>query len=189
MRRRQQGFTLLEILVVLSLLSVLLVLVGGALLGANRAVAKAQRYTAGLDEVRAAQQFLRRSISEALPLNIDADEGFFSGAPERLTFVTTSPGVLGGGIQRVTVQRVGQDLQAAFSELEPQVLLSDIDSVQFSYRGLTPLGQATGWLGEWPWPKRLPDAVRIAANGKGPLPWVTQVVALRLSVPRGATAE
>ncbi|WP_395606576.1 prepilin-type N-terminal cleavage/methylation domain-containing protein [Pseudomonas sp. B22129] len=189
MKRSQQGFTLLEMLVVLSLLSVLLVLVSGALLGANRAVAKAQRYTASLDQMRAAQQFLRTSISEALPLYVGHAEGFFIGTAERLTFVTTSPGVLGGGIQQVSVQRAGQDLQVGFAGLEPQVLLSNIDGVHFSYRGQSPLGQATGWLDEWPWPKRLPGAVRIAANVNGPVPWVTQVIALRLNLASAGTAE
>nr|WP_284738524.1 general secretion pathway protein GspJ [Pseudomonas sp. SR18] len=194
-------------MIVLSLLGVLLTLVGGALLGANRAVLKAQRYTVSLDEMRAAQQFLRTAISEALPLDVTEDDsqvdGFFTGEPQRMQFVATLPGVLGGGIQRFTLQLTGpeapRDLQVAFarfeslaqvsvpaSRSEPQVLLRGVEDLQLSYRGLSPKGQATGWISAWPWPKRLPYAVRIAARVNGPVPWVTQVVALRLNLSGGA---
>ncbi|MDF3202773.1 prepilin-type N-terminal cleavage/methylation domain-containing protein [Pseudomonas sp. 1912-s] len=206
MNQRQQGFTLLEILVVLGLLGVLLVLVGGALLGANRAVLKAQRYTVSLDEMRAAQQFLRTTISEALPLDVTEDDsqtnGFFVGSAQRLQFVATLPGVLGGGIQRFTLQLAERQLQVAFARFEssaqvsvpatrsePQVLLRNVETLQFSYRGVSPKGQATGWINDWPWTKRLPYAVRIAARVNGPVPWVTQVVALRLNLSSAGAGE
>ena len=206
MKHRQQGFTLLEIMIVLSLLGVLLTLVGGALLGANRAVLKAQRYTTSLDEMRAAQQFLRTAISEALPLDVTEDDsqtpGFFVGAAQRLQFVATLPGVLGGGIQRFTLQLIGSDLQVVFAQFEstaqvsvpasrsePQVLLKHVQALHWSYRGVSPKGQATGWINAWPWTKRLPYAVRIDATVSGPVPWVSQVIALRLNLSGGASDQ
>ncbi|WP_122410589.1 prepilin-type N-terminal cleavage/methylation domain-containing protein [Pseudomonas viridiflava] len=210
MKGAQRGFTLLEVLLVISLLGVLLVLVAGALLGANRAVLKAERYTVGLDEMRAAQAFLRSSISQALPLDTsaedDAKSGFFEGTAQDLRFVATLPGELGGGIQLHTLGLKGpegdRDLQVAFSRIktsangitlepwgEPQVLLHNVQSLNFSYRGLTPKGKPTGWLSEWPWPTRLPGAVRIDAQVKGSIPWVSEVVALRLDLSGGAGGQ
>ncbi|MCF5466929.1 prepilin-type N-terminal cleavage/methylation domain-containing protein [Pseudomonas syringae] len=210
MKRTQRGFTLLEVLLVISLLGVLLVLVAGALLGANRAVLKAERYTVNLDETRAAQAFLRSSISQALPLDTsaedDANSGFFEGSAQQLQFVATLPGELGGGIQVHTLGLKGPEghrsLQVSFAQVqsaangisltpwgEPQVLLQNVESLTFSYRGLNPKGKPTGWIAEWPWPNRLPRAVRIDLQVKGTVKWVPEVVALRLDLSGGAGGE
>lgn len=203
MNARQQGFTLLEILIVISLLGVLLVLVGGALLGANRAVLKAQRYTVSLDEMHAAQQFLRTALAQALPLPVQPESGqppgIFFGSAQRLAFVAGLPGQLGGGINLYTLSLQGagaeRTLQVAFARVgfnaadntyhawgEPQVLVRDIQQLKFSYQGVSPAGQLTGWLDHWPWPQRLPRAVRIQAKVNAAVPWLTKVVALRLDL-------
>lgn len=210
MMRTRRGFTLLEVLLVISLLGVLLVLVAGALLGANRAVLKAERYTVNLDEIRAAQAFLRSSIAQALPLDTsgedDVNSGFFEGSAQQLRFVATLPGELGGGIQVHSLELKGpqdhRSLQVSFAQVlssangialkpwgEPQVLLQNVESLTFSYRGLTPKGKPTGWMAEWPWPNRLPGAVRIDMQTHGAVKWVSEVVALRLDLSGGAGGE
>lgn len=204
MSQRQAGFTLLEIMIVLSLLAVLLTLVGGALVGANRAVVMADHYTSRLDERRAAQGFLRQAISQALPLDLAENDhsgaGLFVGSAQRLQFAATLPGNLGGGIQLHTLEMSGpatdRHLQIAFAQVEdnvlrawgePQVLLHGVDGLSLSYRGVTPKGEATGWLNEWPWPNRLPRAVRIEVQMDGPVKWPGQVIALRLDLSGGAS--
>ncbi|MGE6385220.1 prepilin-type N-terminal cleavage/methylation domain-containing protein [Pseudomonas sp. NPDC078416] len=203
MNNQQRGFTLLEIMIVLSLLAVLLTLVGGALVGANRAVVKADHYTSRLDERRAAQSFLRQAISQALPLdlaeNAPSGAGLFVGSAQRVQFAATLPGNLGGGIQLHTLEVSGpaadRRLQIAFAQVEdnvlrawgdPQVLLHGVRDLTLRYRGVTPKGEPTGWLDEWPWPNRLPRAVRVEVQMDGPVTWPSEIIALRLDLSGGS---
>ncbi|EIK96278.1 general secretion pathway protein J [Pseudomonas sp. M47T1] len=186
MTQQQRGFTLLEILLVLSLLGVLLALVGGAILGANRAVAKAGHYTERLDEVRAAQDFLRRAIGQALPLD-DGQQRVFIGSAQTMAFMAPLSANLGGGIVLHSLALHGRHLDVALSQNgqpwgEPQVLLHQVRRLQFSYRGYSPKGELTAWLDNWPWPGRLPRTVQIAAQLGGPVPWTTESVTLRLDL-------
>jgi general secretion pathway protein J len=186
-------------LLALALLGVLTALVAGALLGANRALLKGERYSQRLDELRAGQNFLHKALQGALPLEIQAagDDRpvIFEGQPQRLRFAAGLDSVLGGGIQLHTFEVVdsgkGNDLQVRFEHLQsagggawgqPQVLLHGVRDVRFSYRGRDTRGARTGWLAAWPWPARLPEAIRIDLNSEGPVAWFPQVVALRLEL-------
>lgn len=195
MKRRGAGFTLIEVLVVISLLGVMLTLIGGAIVGANRAMAKADRYSVRLDEVRVSQQFLRRSIGQALPLAAgDVSDGppvVFQGTPQSLMFYAPLPTRMGGGLYqhqlslqdgRLQLQLARLDGQALRAFGDPQVLLHEVQALRLSYRGTRPDGQPSGWLDQWPWPARLPQAVRIDASLGGPVPWVLQSVSMKLDL-------
>lgn len=193
MRCSASGFTLLEMLLSLALLAVLMGLVGTALLGANRALAKSERYSQQLEQVRACQNFLQRALQGALPVGLDSDEQarVFDGQPQRLVFAAGLDSALGGGLQVHTVEVVEHALQVRFAHLQsgelrpwgqPQVLLEHVQDLRLSYRGRDDLGRSTAWLPRWPWPARLPQAVRIELEHDAQVPWPTQVVALRLEL-------
>lgn len=194
MSRPARGFTLLEILVALTLLGVLLTVLASSLLMTQRGLASADRYLHRLDEVRAAQNFLHQSIQQTLPIQrMQQDAGqVFVGQPDSLRFAAALPADLGGGIHWHILDVARQGNRAAlrirFEDSasmpwgEPQWLLREVRGVRLSYRGIDAMGKRTAWLDRWPWPRRLPRQVRIAVQADGPVPWTTQVVALRLDL-------
>ncbi|PYC25088.1 general secretion pathway protein GspJ [Pseudomonas jessenii] len=201
MKRNQRGFTLLEVLVVISLLGVLLTLIGAAISGANRAMSKAERYSNRLDEVRSTQNFLRSAIGQALPLAAgkpgESQSLMFQGDADSLRFYAPLPATVGGGVYRHQVSLVEGRLQVSLQRLqgetlqparEPQVLLQQVEALHVSYRGVSPEGKTTEWLDRWPWPGRLPRAVRIDAQLAGAVVWPRQVVRLRLDLSGENTA-
>jgi general secretion pathway protein J len=87
---------------------------------------------------------------------------------------------LEGGRLQVRLQRLqGAALQPSS---DPQVLLHDVQSVHLSYRGVSPKGQVSAWMDHWPWPGRLPRAVRIDVQLGGAIAWPTQSISLRLDL-------
>ncbi|MCU1736391.1 MULTISPECIES: prepilin-type N-terminal cleavage/methylation domain-containing protein [Pseudomonas] len=199
MKSQPRGFTLLEVLVALSLLGLLMVLIASALVASNHTQELGERYSNRLNEVRSAQDFLRSAAQQAYPMVFLRDAQnlaeVFDGEAQQMRFVAPLPARLSGGLQLHAFSLVdnrhgSKDLQVAFFQFDaqglhawgdPQILLPNLDSWQLSYRGLDPRSQPTGWLPRWPWPERLPLAIRIELQASGPIPWAPLVVAIRLS--------
>lgn len=191
--RTARGFTLLEMLVSLGMLSVLMILISSSLLSSRRVIQSTEAYGVRLDEIRAAQRFLRETLQSRVPLPLQDKLGstlLFEGNSSKLRFVAPVPAGLGGqlklnqietitGDAEVSLRLTFYDRRTAAPWGNPQTLLSKLQSVRFEYQGRDEQLRTTGWLSTWPWPNRWPEAVRIEANTQGPIMWPRLTVRLR----------
>ena len=91
MKSQPRGFTLLEVLVALSLLGLLMVLIASALIASNHTQELGERYSNRLNEVRSAQDFLRSAAQQAYPMVFLRDAQnlaeVFDGEAQQMRFV------------------------------------------------------------------------------------------------------
>lgn len=199
MNSKTRGFTLLEVLIAMSLLGLLMVLIGSALTLSNRTLAINEYYSARLNEVRSAQSFIRGAIQQSLAVAFLRDakntQWIFDGERGTLRVVAPMPLQLLGGVQvhLFTLADNGDasgNLQVSFTQITaqgliawgtPQTLLQNVKRLNFSYKGLDNNQRVTAWLERWPWPERLPQYVKVDLDTEGPIAWPPLVVAVRLS--------
>ena len=79
---RQRGFTLLEVMIALVILSMIMVATMAALRGLGNTKATITLVTNRLDEVRVASGFLRHALGSAMPLRLGETGGPTFGRPE-----------------------------------------------------------------------------------------------------------
>ena len=143
----QAGFTLIEMLVTVTLLALLAVLLFGGLRFGVRAWEGAEAHGTGTEEIRAVQDLLRREIEQAYP-GYDARDPQhpvvdFAGAGDAMTFLAPAPQVAAtAGRSRITLAAApdGQDTQlviAAHPELGGAAwsapLLRHLAAARFAY--------------------------------------------------------
>src|SRR5690606_9228138 len=95
-------FTLLEVLVAVTLLALLVTLAVGTLRTAVRSVRSGEALVERTDRTRVAQEFLRRQLSHAMPLPFERMEDtgenrVFVAERDSLRFVAPMPGYLSRG--------------------------------------------------------------------------------------------
>ena len=208
-RRRGQGFTLLELVVALTLLALMSAVLFGALGFAGRSWEGGEAKAEASAGMRLAENFLRSQVESMHPMRMRKMAEFpllFAGTADELRYAAPLPArISGGGIwyyrlavrkdgerSRLVLERMVPDADALslpeFDGADRSILAEDIAELRIGYFGRDPgaaqLAEPT-WRDRWDDRNRLPLLLRIdVIPAKGP-PWPVLVVAPRQAPESG----
>lgn len=201
---RQGGFTLLEMLISVSILALIFALMAGGLRFGGAVWERAQRDQADKTDAPIAQNLLRRQLSQILP-RVRPDrkrEKFlaFDGERDRVRFVGAPPAHLGKpGQYLITISLDGMEKQkrlvmswrrlaadlSDYSQERPEdsVILADsVSQGWFSYFGEGCRRDIRRWHDTWTDCGSLPELVKIALtlDQESPFAWPDLVIATKI---------
>lgn len=180
--RRQSGFTLLELVIAMTLMGLVLVMIYGGLRLGVRSWDISEQRTARLDEIRLVQGFIRRQLGQSVAVfREDPRAGrvmAFVGEPQTIAWVTPLLTHLGlGGLYWVQLDVIetaaGEGLRmrwrpfrpteegAGLGQMEETLLLEGVAEVHWSYFGTDEPGREPQWQERWPGIQQRPQLVRL----------------------------
>lgn len=206
--RRPQGFTLVELVVALLLLSLISATLFGVFRTAGHSVEAGERRTDDAASIRLVEDFLRAQWENAHPLRQRKTLEFpliFEGGRDQLTYVSAlPPRVLGGGlwVWRLHVVHEGQHgklvLEHAipdtsgktalkFSPEKRSVLADRVESVTFQYYGIVgeAMNAVPNWSNVWSDAQRLPQMIRMDVKLEDGTQWPTLYAEMRKGMEAG----
>ncbi|KAF1008182.1 MAG: hypothetical protein GAK28_01161 [Luteibacter sp.] len=204
--KTSRGFSLMEVLAALALLSIVLLGVYSGISTATRIVRSGDDAIQRMDEIRSAQTFIREELAQALVIPFgetdDGDPLIFTGDATTVRFVAPLPGYLSRmGAQLITLRLVDDDdrgdhrgrkrLEVQLSLLppdgddpkplgDPEVLLKGIGKGSFTYRGLDEQNRPTDWQDEWGDKRRTPSLVRVHLEVEGGVAFPDLIAPIRI---------
>ena len=188
MKRAQAGFTLVELVVAITLLAVMMMLLYSGLAFAMRSWDAADVVGTRITDQRIGINFLRRELSETFPMRWKEPtmvQFAFEGKSSSVRFVSSRPaGLQAGGLSLVglsmeedrdrrrslVMRRAMPDDEAKDfgplerSEEKPTVIVSGLGDLHFSYFGAANDFTEPAWTDEWPHKGRMPLMVRMRAT-------------------------
>ena len=207
---RQDGFTLMELLVAVVLLALLSVILTGSLRFGFRAWARGTDHAERVDQIVLVQDFLRRTIGDVYPffLTTDPTRGGghvdFAGTAQHLGFLASAPLALGGrGRARFELSVVKDARHSDFvvtsipeladSTVAPsrKVLMSDVEAIEISYFGKPRSDKSAAWHEAWVEEAALPQLVRIRVrlSAGATRSWPDLVIAPRITADVGCVHD
>ena len=202
-RRGEAGFTLLELLVALTLLGLVLAVIFGELRFTARAWDAADAKLDRNGELLSVHSFLRQRLQQVhVPQQIGAPDvadsaAIFDGDARSMEFLATMPAnVSQGGFYEISLSsQIGEDGNDLFISWRPfdedgtrrvadnpnnsRVLLRGARDIRFSYFGSTTENTAPQWWSIWPARDAAPSLIRleISFEDGDPRSWPELVVA------------
>ena len=197
--RRLAGFTLLELLIAITILGFILTLLFSAFRLAQQSWDSAERRMDQNNQTLAGRAFLENLLTQAYPFRwkkAPTPKFAFVGEAERLNLVAELPPFLGGGLQQAFLD-VTQDendrekLRLVFRHAplrqdaldfdveglsEERTIIEKAKKISFFYYGQDPLNPSPAadvplqWYPEWREGKHMPLLVRIEIDSEPPWP-------------------
>ena len=208
--RSGTGFTLLEVLLAITLLALLLAGAMSGIRAATKAMHSGEQAIDRTNRLRVTQEFIRHEISRSLPLAFGQEKGsgsnfVFQGEEDFLRFVAPMPGHLSRGgayVQSLELARGRNGMQLLFThqmlngfdldklstkDLEPVMLIDGIRRGRLQYRKFDDEGKLDDWKDEWEDPSALPVMVRIELEmtPESGIVWPTMDIPLVLDTSGG----
>jgi general secretion pathway protein J len=203
-QRARAGFTLLELLVAITILGLMMPLLYAVTQTGMHAWSRSQSHFHHTMEIQSVQAYLRRQVHQIYPKYqssgaINAHVAF-DGGKAFVQFLVPAVGQgLDGGmlLMKLMVVREGDDLRLVMtqsselaldegSELTRTILLKGLKSAAFSYFGKDDLQTLPVWHDSWSGQKGLPKLVRLQATFvDGSQVWPDLMVAPQIDVDVG----
>lgn len=203
--RGRDGFTLLELLVTMGLVSIIMgTIVGGLQIG--RRAWESAKASETIDEVEGATRAIASQIAKSFPTTIQPQTGQqqvmqagFAGAPDAIRFVELNEGGAQWGglvLTEIAGENVGSGAEVAIwtsvyrpsSALTPQrssmvrtTIVKDVAAFQLSYFGELDKGRF-GWTDNWRQRQNFPKlvSIKLGVNRLGRVVEASATVALRM---------